>query len=345
MTAPRGRVPLGTTGIEITRLGLGAWAIGGGEWAGGWGAQDDADSIAAIHHAVAEGTSWIDTAPAYGFGRAEEVVGRAVAQLPEDERPHVFTKCGLVWEPGRRTGFANVLRPASIRSECEDSLRRLGVERIDLLQIHWPGEDGTPIEESWATMAALVDEGKVAAIGVSNFGVDLLEACERIRHVDTVQPELSLLQRDAGAEVVPWCEAHGTGVIVYSPMRSGLLSGRFTAARAAALPDDDWRSAHPDFQPPGLARNLDLVERLRPLAEDAGASVAHLAIAWALAWPGVTGAIVGARTPEQVDGWIGAADLVFDPGLRAEVERALEEVGAGTGPIRPSGLLPAGGGS
>jgi aryl-alcohol dehydrogenase-like predicted oxidoreductase len=331
--------------LVITRLGLGAWAIGGGEWAGGWGPQDDADSVAAIHHAVEVGIGWIDTAPAYGFGRAEEVVGRALAQLRPDERPLVFTKCGLVWEPGEMTGFSNVLAPESIRRECDASLRRLGVERIDLLQIHWPSEDGTPIEESWATMAALVDEGKVGAIGVSNVDVALLDACERIHPVGTVQPPLNLLEREAGAEVIPWCEAHGTGVIVYSPMRSGLLSGRFSAERAAALPEDDWRAAHPDFQPPGLDRNLELVERLRPLAEDAGATVARLAIAWALAWPGVTGAIVGARTPEQVDGWIGAADVTVDAGLRAEVERAIEETGAGTGPIRPTAVRPAGGGS
>lgn len=341
MSADLERVPLGGTDMEITPLGLGAWAIGGGEWQGGWGPQDDAESIAAIIHAVDRGISWIDTAPAYGFGRAEDVVGRALNKVPADEWPLVFTKCGLVWEEGQK-GFSNVLSPESIRAECEASLRRLAAERIDLLQIHWPGEDGTPIEESWATMAALVDEGKVRAIGVSNFDVDLLEACERIRHVDTVQPQLNLLERDAGAEVIPWCEAHGTGVIVYSPMRSGLLSGRFSEERAAKLPDDDWRSTHEDFQPPGLARNLELVERLRPLAEDAGASVAQLAIAWALAWPGVTGAIVGARTPDQVDGWIGAASVVVDVGLRAEIERALEETGAGSGPIRPSGLQATG---
>ncbi|HYI62731.1 MAG TPA: aldo/keto reductase [Acidimicrobiales bacterium] len=333
-SSPIAQVPLGSTGLDVTRLGLGAWAIGGGEWQGGWGPQDDAESIAAIHHAVDRGVTWIDTAPAYGLGRAEEVVGRAVAELPPEDRPAVFTKCGLVWEPGGTT-VANVLAPDSIRRECEDSLRRLRVERLDLLQVHWPGEDGTPLEASWATMAALVEEGKVGAVGVSNFEVDLLERCEAIRHVDTVQPQLNVLERQAAAEVLPWCEAHGTGVIVYSPMRSGLLSGRFTEERALSLPEDDWRATHPDFQPPGLARNLDLVERLRPLAERLGASVPELAIAWTLAWPAVTAAIVGARSAAQVDGWIGAAAVSLGPDELAEIEAALVATGAGDGPLRP----------
>src|SRR4051812_3601055 len=181
---------LGSTGMKISPVGLGAWAIGGGEWQGGWGPQDDAESVAAIHRAVASGVNWIDTAAAYGLGRAEEVVGRAVAALPAGERPLVFTKCGLVWEPGART-VANVLSPASIRAECEASLRRLGVEAIDLYQIHWPAEDGTRIEDSWATMGELVDEGKVRHIGVSNFDVDLLAACAAVRPVETFQPELN----------------------------------------------------------------------------------------------------------------------------------------------------------
>src|SRR3954454_11916052 len=197
------RTALGNTALDISRLGLGAWAIGGGEWQGGWGSQDDDESIAAIHHAIELGINWIDTAAAYGLGRAEEVVGRAVAEMPERDRPLVFTKCGLVWEPGGRT-VSNVLAPTSIRRECEDSLRRLGVDVIDLYQIHWPTEDGTPLEDSWATMVELGAEGKVRFIGPSNFAVDLLDPGEAIRHLDTYQPELNLVNRDAGATTIPW---------------------------------------------------------------------------------------------------------------------------------------------
>jgi aryl-alcohol dehydrogenase-like predicted oxidoreductase len=325
---------LGTTDLDITRVGLGAWAIGGGGWQGGWGPQDDRESVEAIHHAVGLGVNWVDTAAAYGLGHAEEVVGRAVRELPADERPYVFTKCGLVWEPGATT-VSNVLAPASVRRECEDSLRRLGVDRIDLYQVHWPSHDGTPIEESWATLAALVEEGKVRHIGVSNFDVDLLDRCEAVRHVDSFQPELNLLVREAAGTTLPWCQAHGTGVIVYSPMRSGLLTGRYTAERAAALPDDDWRATHPDFQPPGLGRNLAVVERLRGIAAEVGCTLPELAVAWALAWPAVDGAIVGARRPEQIDGWVAAESVVLDARLLDAVAAVLEQTGAGTGPTRP----------
>lgn len=325
---------LGTTGFEITRVGLGAWAIGGGDWQGGWGPQDDRESIAAIHHAVERGINWIDTAPAYGLGHAEEVVGRALAALPEDERPLVFTKCGLVWAEGEKD-VSNVLAAESIRRECEDSLRRLGVERLDLLQIHWPATDGTPPEDSWGTMSELVEEGKVRAIGLSNYGLQLLELCERIRHVDTYQPELNLIRRDAAAETIPWCEAHDTGVIVYSPMRSGLLTGRFSRERCATLPDDDWRRGDPDYREPALGRNLALVERLERIALDLGISLPELAVAWTLAWPGVTGAIVGGRRPEQVDGWIGAASVELGGDALEAIADAVAETGAGSGPLRP----------
>lgn len=332
------RVPLGTTGLEVARLGLGAWAIGGGEWQGGWGPQDDEASIATIHRAVELGINWVDTAPAYGLGRAEQVVGRAVARLPEADRPLVFTKCGLVWEPGART-VSNSLAPASIRQECEDSLRRLGVEALDLLQAHWPTDDGTPLAESWGTMAELVDEGKVRFLGLSNFSVDDLETCEQVRHVDTFQPELNLITRDT-AEKVAWCESHRTGVIVYSPMRSGLLTGRFSAERVASLPEDDWRAGAEDFQEPKLSANLDLVERLGPLATRLATRLPELGIAWTLAWPGVTGAIVGARTPDQVDGWIGAADVVLGDDELDEIAAAIADTGAGRGPARPPRLVP-----
>ena len=325
----------GTTGFEITRVGLGAWAIGGGEWQGGWGPQDDAESIAAIRHGVELGINWIDTAAAYGLGRAEEVVGRAVRELPESDRPLIFTKCGLVWQPGART-VSNVLAPESIRRECEDSLRRLGVDAIDLYQIHWPSEDGTPIEDSWATMAALVDEGKVRAIGASNFGVELLDACEAIRHVDTYQPELNLVNRDAAGTTIPWAAAHDAGVIVYSPMRSGLLTGRFTPERVASLPDDDWRRTGPDFQEPDLSRTLTLVDVLEKVAADLGCSIPELAVAWTLAWPGVSGAIVGARNPDQVDGWIGAAGVQLGSDELDRIAAAIDRSGTGNGPALPS---------
>ena len=332
---------LGTTAFDITRVGLGAWAIGGGDWQGGWGPQDDEESIQAIHHAVDRGVNWIDTAAAYGLGHAEEVVGRALAALPAGDRPYVFTKCGLVWEQGGRT-VSNVLAPHTIRKECDDSLRRLGVEQLDLLQVHWPSHDGTPVEESWSTMAELVDAGKVRSIGVSNFDVELLERCEAVRHVETYQPQLNLLVRDAAADTLPWCASHGTGVLAYSPMRSGLLTGGFSAERAAALPTADWRRVDADFKEPRLSANLAFVERLRPVADRLGCSLAQLAIAWTLAWPEVTAAIVGARRPDQVDGWIGAADVRLEPEDLDEIAAAVQETGAGTGPSRPAAVTPIG---
>jgi aryl-alcohol dehydrogenase-like predicted oxidoreductase len=325
--------PLGSTGLDVTVLGLGAWAIGGSASQGGWGPQDDAESVAAIHRAVELGINWIDTAPAYGFGHAEHVVGEALAALPEDERPLVFTKCGLVWEEGE-TMVRNVLAQDSIRRECEASLRRLKVERLDLLQIHWPAHDGTPPEESWQTMGELVEEGKTRAVGVSNYDVELLERCEAVRHVDSYQPELNLIARDA-EDGIAWCRANGTGVIVYSPMRSGLLTGTSTPERWAALPDDDWRRGHADFQEPALSRNLALVEQFRRIAQELDASVAELAVAWTLRCSGVSGAIVGARRPKQVDGWIGAASLELDEELLDRIGAVLEETGAGSGPVRP----------
>ena len=329
--------PLGSSGLSITTVGFGAWAIGGGDWAFGWGPQDDDDSVAAMRHAIERGINWIDTAAVYGLGHSEEVVGRLLRSVPSDSRPLIFTKCGMVWDERDRSAEPRrMLTPDSIRAECEASLRRLGIERIDLYQFHWPDSIGTPVEESWRVMVELVEAGKVRAIGVSNFSVDLLERCERIRHVDSLQPPFSLIRRDAGADVIPWCAAHQTAVIGYSPMQSGILTDRFSAQRVASLAADDWRRRSPEFQSPRLERNLALRDALRPIAMRHGTSVSSVAIAWTLAWSGVTGAIVGARSPQQVDGWIDAADIHLVDADLDEIARALEQIGAGRGPARPA---------
>jgi aryl-alcohol dehydrogenase-like predicted oxidoreductase len=329
---------LGRSGLEITTVGFGAWATGGGGWAFGWGPQDDAASVAAIHRAVEKGVNWIDTAAIYGLGHSEEVVGRALAALPAGERPCVFTKCGVhANETDPMLATRRSLDPASIPRECEASLRRLALERIDLYQFHWPDPAGIPVEDSWAAMIKLVEEGKVHAVGVSNFNVPLLERCEAVRHVDSLQPPFSLVRRDAAAAEIPWCAAHGTGVIAYSPMQSGLLTDRFSLGRLAELAPDDWRRKSPEFQPPKIEKNLALRDALRPIAERHGVSVGAVAVAWTLAWPGVTGAIVGARSPEQVDGWIPAASLALDAADLDAIAAALERTGAGSGPLRPAG--------
>jgi aryl-alcohol dehydrogenase-like predicted oxidoreductase len=329
---------LGTSGLEITRVGFGAWAIGGGGWSFGWGPQDDAASLAAMRHALDRGVNWIDTAAVYGLGHSEELVGRLLRELPSGEQPYVFTKCGLVWDaqnpmsPNRRS-----LRPESIRQECEASLRRLGVDRIDLYQFHWPDtETGTRLEDSWSTMIELVNEGKVRAAGVSNFNVELLERCNAIRHVDSLQPPFSLIRRDAGAREIAWCAAHDTGVIVYSPMQSGILTDGFSVERVARMADDDWRRRSPQFQEPALDRNLALRDELRPIAERHESTVSSIAVAWTLAWPGVTAAIVGARSPEQVDGWIGAASIDLTDEDVDDIARAIHRTGAGSGPWTPA---------
>ena len=327
---------LGRTGMQITTVGFGAWAVGGGGWGGGWGSQDDLDSVAAIRHAVESGVNWVDTAPIYGFGRSEEVVGRALQEIPEADRPLVFTKCGLVWDPDEaEPGPSNVMAPDSVRREVEDSLRRLGVERIDLYQVHWPPTDGTPLEEYWSVMAELRDAGKVRAIGMSNHDTKALTAAEQIAHVDSLQPPFSLISRDAAAELIPWSADNGTGVIVYSPMQSGLLTGTMTAERVAALPDDDWRSSHEDFTGEGGRRNLELAAALGPVAERHGVQAAAVAVAWTLSWPGVTGAIVGARRPDQVDGWLPGSGLALADADLDELAEAVRRTGAGSGPDRP----------
>ncbi|MFC3996982.1 aldo/keto reductase [Nocardiopsis sediminis] len=334
--------------MQISRLGFGAWAIGGDGWASTWGTTDDTDSVAAIHRAVGHGVNWIDTAAVYGLGHSEEVVARALAGLPAGERPYVFTKAGLLWDeehpsaPPRR-----IIRPDTVRREVEASLRRLDVEAIDLYQVHWPDDGGaasgartgvpaervTPVEEYWQAMADLKAEGKVRAIGLSNHGPDLLDAAEAIAHVDAVQPPFSALDRSAAPDIA-WAAKNGTAVLAYSPMQSGLLTGAFSRQRIATLAEDDWRRNSPDFTD-HLDRNLEVAEALRTVAERHGTTVGSAAIAWALAWPGVTAAIVGARTPEQVDGWAGADRVTLSPEDIATVATVLKTTGAGKGPITP----------
>jgi aryl-alcohol dehydrogenase-like predicted oxidoreductase len=314
----------GRTGLMISRVGFGAWAIGGGDYAFGWGAQDDAESVAAIERAVDQGINWVDTAPVYGLGRSEEVVGRALKHLGS-RRPFVFTKCSLVWQDGQRDVRHN-LEAASIRREVENSLRRLGVDAIDLMQIHWPrffdAETDGSIEEAWTELAAIKQSGKVRHVGVSNFKVDDLEHAAGIAPVETLQPPYSLLRRAIEAEILPHCLRHEIGVIVYSPMQAGLLSGRMTRERVALLPNDDWRTRTPEFQEPRLSKNLGFVEVLRAVGNRHGKSAGEVAVAWTLRNPAVTAAIVGFRRPAQVDGLVGAGTLRL-------TDQDVEEIGAG----------------
>jgi aryl-alcohol dehydrogenase-like predicted oxidoreductase len=289
-----------------------------------------------MRHALDRGINWIDTAAVYGLGHSEEVVGRLLRGLAVADRPLVFTKGGMVWDRARPMDeMTRTLRPESVRREVEDSLRRLGVERIDLYQFHWPDQTGTPVEDSWAELARLVDQGKVRAAGVSNFDVDLLGRCQAVRHVDSLQPPFSLVRRRAAEAEIRWAAAHGTGVIVYSPMQSGLLTESFTPERVARMPADDWRARGAEFREPKLSRNLALRDAVRPVARRHGVTVQSVAIAWTLAWPGVSGAIVGARTAEQVDGWIAAAALTLTDEDLAEIAAALTATGAGGGPVKP----------
>jgi aryl-alcohol dehydrogenase-like predicted oxidoreductase len=295
---------LGTTGLEITRVGFGAWAIGGGGYDWGWGTQEDDDSIAAIQHALELGVNWIDTAAQYGFGHSEEVVGRALAG--RDPRPYVFTKGGQPEGPGRTT--LQSLRRDSLRRELEGSLSRLGVDVVDLYQIHWPIPD-EEIEEGWSTLVELRNEGLVHHIGVSNFGVAQLRRIQQIAPVETLQPQYSLVAREAEQEILPFAEREGIGVIVYSPMGSGLLTGAMTRERIVGLPEDDWRKHDPRFQEPELSKRLALVERLEAVAQRHGVAPGAVAVAWTLRNPAVDGAIVGFRRPDQVDPIVDAANL------------------------------------
>jgi aryl-alcohol dehydrogenase-like predicted oxidoreductase len=313
---------LGKTDLELSRIGFGAWGIAGAGWAYSWGPQDEDVAVAAIRRALELGVNWIDTAAVYGFGHSEELVARALRGL--EQRPYVFTKCGNVWDEAGTPSFD--LGPASLRRELEQSLRRLETDVIDLYQIHWPIPDER-LEEGWETLAGFVAEGKVRHIGVSNFDVAQLERMGPIAPVAALQPPYSLLNRGIEDDVLPYCERNGIGVIVYSPLQSGLLSGTFTRERLASLPEGDWRKSEPHYQPdyqePLLSRNLELVARLRPVAERRGWSLASMAVAWTLRQPAVTGAIVGFRRPEHVEGIVAATDLQLTTADLAAIDACL----------------------
>jgi aryl-alcohol dehydrogenase-like predicted oxidoreductase len=306
---------LGQTGLEITRVGFGAWAIGGGDWEFGWGPQDDEQSIAAIHHALAQGINWIDTAAAYGFGRSERIVGHALEGLAE--RPLVFTKCSLLEGPDRTV--LHSLKRDSVLREAEASLQRLGVDAIDLYQIHWP-IPAAEIEEGWAALAELREQGLVQHIGVSNFDVEQLRQIREIAPVETLQPQFSLIERDVEQELLPFAELEGIGVIVYSPMGSGMLSGGMTRARAEQLSEDDWRKRDVRFNEPQLSANLELVDRLKIVAERHHTTPGAIAIAWTLRNPAVDAAIVGFRSPGQVDPILPGAELDLTDQDLTEIE-------------------------
>lgn len=302
--------------MQITPIGVGAWAMGGGGWKFGWGPQDDEQSIRAIHAALDRGINWIDTAAVYGLGHSEEVVGRALEG--RSQRPYVFTKCTRVWD--EQGEIRSSLKADSIRRECEASLRRLRVERIDLYQLHWP-DPPEDLDEGWGMMAKLQKEGKVRWIGVSNFNVEQMERCSKIAPVTSLQPPYSAISPDVENEILPHCRAHNIGVVVYSPMKSGLLTGKMTKERVASLPQDDFRRRAVAFQEPQLSKNLELAAILQRIGERHGVSAGEVAIAWVLRNPAVTAAIVGMRSPEQVDGIIGAAELQVSEEEAAQIVR------------------------
>jgi aryl-alcohol dehydrogenase-like predicted oxidoreductase len=317
---------LGQSDLKITPIGIGAWAIGGGEWEFAWGPQEDEQSISAIHAGLASGMNWIDTAAVYGLGHSETVVGRAIKRLRT--RPYVFTKCSLVWDKSRK--ISHNLQAASIRREAESSLKRLGVDTIDLYQIHWPAWSGRPesaspgsIEEAVGALAELKAQGKIRHIGVSNFNAQQMQRALSVAPIASLQPPYSLLATEVEASILPFALAHQIGVIVYSPMASGLLSGGMTRERIAALPEDDWRKHSPNFQEPLLSRNLRLVETLRAIGQRQKATPGEVAIAWTLRNPAVTGAIIGVRSAQQVSGIAGAADVQLSPVDILEIEQGL----------------------
>ena len=310
---------LGYTDLKLTTIGFGAWAIGG-PWDYGWGPQDDDESIATIQRGLDVGINWIDTAPAYGLGHSEELVGRAL----KGRRAQVIvaTKCGLVWNDPSELKVFNRLKASSVRREAEDSLRRLGVDVIDLYQIHWPSP-GADVEEAWTEIARLVEEGKIRYAGVSNFSVSQIRRAQDIHPVASLQPPYSMLDRAVERELLAFCAANHIGVVAYSPMASGLLTGKFTRKSIAALPADDWRHKNGHFRDPELGPNLTLIEALRPIAERHRRSVGQLAVAWALRHPDLTSAIVGARRPAQIAEIALAADWTLSQAEIAEIDALL----------------------
>ena len=310
---------LGNSDLRITPLGVGAWAMGGAGWAFSWGPQDDDESIGAIHAALDKGINWIDTAAVYGLGHSEEVVGRAVKGM--SRKPYVFTKCERVWGDDRQ--IRKSLKRDSILQECENSLRRLQTDTIDLYQIHWP-EPEEDVEEGWGALAELKKQGKVRWIGVSNFNAPQLARAQAIAPITSLQPPYSMIQRDIETDILPFCAKHNIGTIVYSPMKSGMLTGAMTRERVENMHPDDFRKRTPNFQEPLLSRNLELVELLREIANRHGRTPGEVAIAWTLRRPEVTAAIVGMRSPAQVDGVIGAADLRLSESEIADIDKFLQ---------------------
>ncbi|TMC91443.1 MAG: aldo/keto reductase [Chloroflexi bacterium] len=311
---------LGNSDMQITRLGLGTWAIGGGGWAFGWGPQDDEASIATIHRAIDLGINWIDTAAVYGLGHSEEIVAKALKG--RSDRPYVFTKGSRVWND--QGEITSSLKEQSLRREVENSLHRLEVDTIDLYQLHWPNPD-PDIEEGWSTLAKLKSEGKLRYIGVSNFSVEQMERARKIAPITSLQAPYSLIKRDVERDILPYCQEHNIGVIVYSPMMSGLLSGKMTRERIDNFPEDDWRKRNEEFQEPRLSRNLKLASLLQDIGYPYNRTTAEVAIAWTLRHPAVTGAIVGGRRPEQVEEIIGAAEFRLSESELEQIEKFLQE--------------------
>lgn len=326
----------GTTGYQISTIGFGAWAAGGADWAYSFGQQDDKDSIAAIHRAIEHGVNWVDTAPVYGYGHSEDVVRRALADIPKPKRPYIFTKCGLEWNPlDRNARSQRIGDPLVLRKSVEASLKRLDVEALDLLLMHWPASDGTPLEVYWQTLLDLKSEGKARAVGLSNHSAEQLETCRKLGHVDALQNPFSALKRETAEHDLGWCVQHDTGVIVYSPLQSGLLGGSFTRERAEALAADDWRSRAPLFKGEELETSLAVASVLTEIGKERGVTAGAVAIAWTLAWRGVTGAIVGARNARQIDGIIAGASLELDAAELERIAAIIRGTGAGSGPTLP----------
>jgi aryl-alcohol dehydrogenase-like predicted oxidoreductase len=315
---------LGNSDLALTPIGYGAWAIGGGNWEFAWGAQDDDESVRTIERALDGGINWIDTAAIYGLGHSEEVVGRALKGRAQ--KPYVFTKCSMRWDAQRQ--IHRSLKAASLREELEASLRRLGVDAIDLYQIHWPNPEDE-IEEGWETLAKFREEGKVRFMGVSNYSVAQMKRIQKIAPITSLQPPYSLLRRNIETEILPFCQENHIGVINYSPMLSGMLTGKMTAERVKNLPEDDWRKRSPNFQSPKLERNLALAEKLKEIGRRHGVEAGVVAIAWTLRHPAITAAIVGARRPDQVDGVLPAAAFRLSSEEIAEIEGWMDAHPAG----------------